>query len=226
MTPSPVYAGLSPVDEEARRYSLGEEIASSVSHGVGALLGIAGLVLLIIFGVKHGGGLRVIAAVMMGVPLILEFLFSTLYHALTPKAAKSVFRVLDHCAIYLLIAGSYAPFALITLGRSGGPTLLAIEWALAIAGIVAEAFLRERQAPWTTTLVYLAMGWLVVLRLPILIEALPAGALWLLIAGGLCYTVGVGFYLAKKVPYLHFVWHLFVLAGSICITLSALIFVV
>lgn len=226
MTPVPASPEPSSPDDASRRYSVGEEIANSVSHGVGVALSIAGLVLLIVFGAHHGGGRHVLAAVMMGVPMILEFLFSTLYHALTPKRAKGVFRVLDHCAIYLLIAGSYAPFALIALANSGGPTLLAVEWGLALVGIVTEAFLRERQPPWTTTLVYLIMGWLVVIKLPVLIEVLPAGALWLLVAGGLCFTVGAAFYLAKKVPYLHFVWHLFVLAGSICITLSALIFVV
>lgn len=209
-----------------RRYSLGEEIGNAVSHGVGTLLSIAALVLLIVFAAQHGGGIRVVAAVMMGVSLVLEFIFSTLYHALTPAGAKRVFRIFDHSAIYLLIAGSYAPFALILLANDGGPVLMAIEGAICVAGIIAEAFLRERQPAWLSVVIYVLMGWLVVLKAPQVYALLPAPGFGLLIAGGLSYTVGTGFYLAKRTPWMHFVWHLFVLAGAICITLSALLFVV
>ena len=186
-----------------RLYSLGEEIANSVSHGVGVLLAIAALVLLIV-----------------------EYLFSTLYHALAPEKAKAVFRVLDHCGIYLLIAGSYAPFSLITLSGRGGLELCVAVWVVAAVGIVAECLLRERQPAWLTAAVYVLMGWLVVFRVGDLWELLPPPAFWLLLAGGLSYTVGAVFYAVKKVPYLHFVFHLFTLAGSVCITLSALLFVV
>lgn len=210
----------------ARRYSLGEDIGSAISHGVGALLSIAALVLLIVFAAHHGGGLRVLAAVMMGVGLILEFTFSTLYHALTPPKAKQVFRVFDHSAIYLMIVGSYAPFALVTLTDVGGPVLLAIEAVVAAVGIVAEAFLRERQPAWLSVVIYVLMGWLVLWRLPDIWALLPRPGFWLLVAGGISYTVGTAFYLAKRVPWTHFVWHLFVLGGAVCITLSALLFVV
>jgi len=211
---------------KAPQYSVGEEIANAVSHGVGALLGIAALVLLIVAAAHHGGGVRVAAALFMGIPIILEYTFSCLYHALVPPRAKAVMRVLDHCFIYALIAGSYAPFALITLANDGGLTLFVVVWVLAIVGIVAECLLRERQAHWISALIYLAMGWAVAFKLPQIVELLPAPAFWLLLAGGLCYTAGVPFYIAKKVPYLHFVFHLLVVAGTVCITLSALLYVV
>ena len=212
--------------KEGRQYSTGEEIANSVSHGVGVLLSIAALVLLTLRAMDHGGGARLVAALLMGISLILEFLFSTLYHALVPKRAKSVFRVLDHSAIYLLIAGSNAPFELITLANRGGLQLTFLIWGIAIAGVIAEVLLKERQPHWLSALVYLAMGWFIVFRIGDLYELLDPAAIMLLVAGGICYTIGVGFYVAKKVPYLHFIWHLWVLAGAICITLSALLYVV
>lgn len=212
--------------KEGRQYSTGEEIANSVSHGVGVLLSIAALVLLTLRAMDHGGGARLVAALLMGISLILEFLFSTLYHALVPKKAKSVFRVLDHSAIYLLIAGSNAPFELITLADRGGLQLTFLIWGIAIAGVIAEVLLKERQPHWLSALIYLAMGWFIVFRITDLYELLAPPAFMLLVAGGICYTIGVGFYVAKKVPYLHFIWHLWVLAGAICITLSALLYVV
>lgn len=212
--------------KETRQYSTGEEIANSVSHGVGVLLSIAALVLLIIRAMDHGGNIRLVAVLLMGISLILEFLFSTLYHALVPKTAKSIFRILDHSAIYLLIAGSNAPFGLITLADRGGLQLTFLIWGIAIAGVIAEALLKERQPHWLSALIYLAMGWFIVFRITDLFELLAPPAFMLLVAGGACYTIGVGFYVAKKVPYLHFVWHLWVLAGAICITLSALLYVV
>lgn len=212
--------------KETRQYSTGEEIANSVSHGVGVLLSIAALVLLVMRAMDHGGGIHLVAALLMGISLILEFLFSTLYHALVPKTAKSVFRILDHSAIYLLIAGSNAPFGLITLADRGGLQLTFLIWGIAIAGVIAEVLLKERQPHWLSALIYLAMGWFIVFRIMDLYELLKPPAFMLLVAGGICYTIGVGFYVAKKVPYLHFIWHLWVLAGATCITLSALLYVV
>jgi len=212
--------------KEGRQYSTGEEIANSVSHGVGVLLSIAALVLLILRAMDHKEVTHLVAALLMGISLILEFLFSTLYHALVPKRAKSVFRVLDHSAIYLLIAGSNAPFELITLADRGRPPLSFLGGVAALAGVIAEVLLKERQPHWLSALIYLAMGWFIVFRITDLYELLPPPAFMLLVAGGICYTIGVGFYVAKKVPYLHFIWHLWVLAGAICITLSALLYVV
>lgn len=212
--------------KQLRRYSLGEEIANSVSHGVGAALSVAALVLLIVRAVSHGGGIRLLAALLMGIGLLVEYLFSTLYHALAPEGAKRVFRVLDHCGIYLLIAGSYAPFALVALADRRGLALAIVVWTVALVGIVAECFLRERQPKWLTAVIYVVLGWAVIFKVPDLWQVLPTPAFWLLLAGGLSYTVGALFYIPKKVPYLHFVFHVFTLAGSICITLSALIFVI
>ena len=212
--------------QQARQYSTGEEIANSVSHGVGVLLSIAGLVLLVVRAVADGGGSRLAAALLMGITLIIEFLCSTLYHALVPRRAKSVFRVLDHSSIYLLLAGSYMPFALVTLSDRGGTTLAIVVLVIAVVGVLAETLLRERQPHWLSALIYLVMGWLVIFKIRDIWELMAPAGFWLLLAGGICYTVGVCFYVAKKVPYLHFVWHLFVVAGATCITLSALLYVV
>lgn len=208
-----------------RQYTTGEEIANAISHGVGAGLSIAGLVLLVVFAATHGGGLKLLSAIVFGVSLLLEYLFSTLYHAIQPPRAKRVLRVFDHCAIYLLIAGTYTPFLLGPLLPWGGMAMCVVIWAAAILGIVIETFSRERQPKWVSALIYLVMGWAIVFRLPQLMGALPAGGMWLLFAGGLSYSVGVVFYLLKRVPYMHMVWHLFVLGGSVCHFLSVILFV-
>lgn len=208
-----------------RQYTTGEEIANAISHGVGAGLSIAGLVLLIVFAATHGGGLKLASAIIFGVSLLLEYLFSTLYHAIQPPRAKRVLRVFDHCAIYLLIAGTYTPFLLGPLLPWGGAVMCAVIWGAAALGILVETFSRERQPKWVSALIYLVMGWAIVFRMPQLMAALPAGGMWLLFAGGLSYTVGVVFYLLKRVPYMHMVWHLFVLGGSVCHFLSVILFV-
>ena len=197
-------------------YTVGEEIMNSVTHGVGCLLGIAGLVLLIVFAALRGGGpAHMAAAIVYGVTIILEYLASTLYHAIQPVRAKRVFRIIDHSCIYLLIAGSYTPFCLVTLANDGGSVLFFTVWAIALVGIAFEIFMRERQPRWLTGLVYLVMGWLVIFKLPELVALLDPVALALLAIGGVCYTIGVPFYVAKKIRYMHSVFHLWVLAGSI-----------
>ena len=161
-----------------------------------------------------------------GVTLLLEYLFSTLYHAVQPPRAKAVLRVFDHSAIYLLIAGTYAPFTLVTLAGEGGVWMCVAVWAIALAGIAIEVVARERQPKWVSALVYLAMGWLH--RVPPPRARFPCcrpAACGCSIAGGLSYTVGVVFYLLKKVPFAHMVWHLFVLGGSVCHVLAVLLFV-
>lgn len=212
---------------EPPHYTLGEEIANSITHGIGVLLAIAGLVLLIVKAALGGAEPAHLASgIVFGVTLILEYLASTLYHAIQVPAAKRVFRIIDHSSIYLLIAGSYTPFCLITLARAGGIVLFVIVWALAIAGISFEVIGRQRQPRWVTTVIYLCMGWLVVFRLPQLISALDPVALALLAVGGLCYTVGCAFYLMKKVRYMHSVWHLWVLAGSIFQFMAVILYVI
>ena len=166
------------------------------------------------------------AAIVYGVSIILEYLASTLYHAIQPVRAKRVFRIIDHSCIYLLIAGSYTPFCLITLANDGGAVLFFAVWAIAIIGIALECFLRERQPHWVSGVVYLLMGWLVVFKLPELVSLLNPVALALLAVGGVCYTVGVPFYIAKNVRYLHSVFHLWVLAGSIFQFMAVILFVI
>ena len=207
-----------------RDYTMGEEIANSVSHGIGALLAIAGMVLCIVFSVRDGGGVLLVSALAYSIPMFLAFLMSTLYHALTAPRAKHVFKVLDHCAVYLYIAGSYTPFCLVTLAQSNGMWLCAFVWLVAAVGVVLEAFWVFRPR-WVSALIYLAMGWCVVVFLPALVTLLPTGGLVLLVIGGACFTLGCLFYVLKKIPYMHFVFHLFVLAGAIFHFFAVLLFV-
>lgn len=209
------------------QYTLGEEIANSVTHGIGAALSVAALVVMIVKAVLDGAHPASLAsAIVFGVTLIFEYLASTLYHAIAPVGAKRVFRVIDHSGIYVLIAGSYTPFCLISLGNDGGIPLCIAVWVMAVAGVLFEAVMRERQPRWLTVAIYLVMGWLVVLRLPQLIAALHPTALILLIAGGLCYTVGAAFYVLKKIRYMHSVFHVWVLAGSVLQFLAVVLFVI
>ena len=209
------------------QYTLGEEIANSVTHGIGVLLGIAALVLLIVFAAVRGGGpVHIAAAIVYGISIILEYLASTLYHAIHAPRAKRVLRTIDHSCIYLLIAGSYTPFLLVTLIDDGGIPMFVVIWLLALAGIGFEMVGCQRQPRWVTTVIYLIMGWLVVFRLPQLVAQLHPIALVLLVVGGLCYTVGTVFYLLKKIRYMHFVWHLWVLAGSVFQFMAVILFVI
>jgi hemolysin III len=194
--------------------STGEEIANSITHGLGALLSIVGLVILLITAITHGTALQIIAAAVFGTTLILLYFASTLYHALTPPRAKHVFQILDHSAIYLLIAGTYTPFTLITLRGIWGWTLFAVIWSLAVFGVVFKSIWIDRHAMLSTA-VYVLMGWCAIIVIRPLLRGLPwDGFLWLL-AGGLAYTAGVVFYASRR-PYAHAVWHLFVLSGSAC----------
>ncbi len=211
------------VAKVVKRYTIGEEIFNSVSHGIGALLSIAALVLLVVFSVGKPG-VYLLAALVYSISMLLEYTASTLYHAIQHPKAKAVFRVFDHVCIYFLIAGTYTPFALITLQEHGGIYIFAAVWIIAFAGIFLEVFWREKPK-WVSVVIYLIMGWLVVFKLPELVSALPTGGLILLIVGGLAYSIGTIFYLLKKVPYMHSVWHLFVLAGSIFQFFSILLFV-
>ncbi len=209
----------------AREYSLGEEIANAVTHGIGACLAVAALVVLIVKSVVDGGGVLLFSALVYGISLLLEYLMSTLYHALAHEGAKRVFKVLDHSCIYLLIAGSYTPYCLVTLGASGGVWLAAFVWATAVAGVACEAFWTFRPR-WVSAVLYVLLGWSVAFFIPQLWELLPAPGFWLLAAGGISYTVGAVFYVLKKVPYMHSVFHVFVLAGSVLQFLSIILFVI
>jgi len=197
-----------------RAQSRGEEIANSVSHGVGFVAAVAVLPVLAVNALQHGSA-ALVGALVFGVSALLLYLTSTLYHALTPVRAKQVFRVLDHGAIYVLIAGTYTPFMLGVLRGPIGWSLLGAVWVLALFGIVLKARGGIRYPRFSTAL-YLGMGWLVLVAAKPFLDAVPVPGLLWLAAGGLAYTAGVGFYAASRLPYRHFVWHLFVLAGTAC----------
>lgn len=211
---------MSPAAE--RPQTLGEEIANAVSHGLGFLLAVASLPVLVAFAARQGAAGSVAAACVFAVTMMLLYLVSAVYHALPQGRAKRCFQRLDHAAIFLFIAGSYTPFALGPLRGAWGFTLLAVVWALAAVGVLAKAFDRLAHPGWSTAL-YVGMGWLALVAIGPLVQRVAPAGLALLLAGGAAYTVGAVFFLLDgRVRYGHFVWHLFVLAGSTCHTLAAL----
>ena len=189
-------------------------MANSVTHGLGIVLALVATPFLIMRALEDGGGIFLFAAVVYLATMIVEYTMSTLYHAFTNDRAKRVFKVLDHSCIYLFIAGSYTPFCLITLSADGGMWLCVFVWAVALAGVACEAFWVFRPR-WISAALYLLLGWCVVWFLPPLVANLAAPGLWLLVGGGVCYTVGCVFYVLKKVRYMHSIFHLWVLAGSV-----------
>lgn len=201
-------------EHNVREYTMGEEIANSVTHGIGILLAIAAIPILTVRAVGDGGGIYLTAALVYTLTMLLEYTMSTLYHAITVERAKKVFKILDHSCIYLFIAGSYTPFCLISLADFGGVWLCAFVWAVAFVGVACEAFWVFRPR-WISAVLYLLMGWCVIWFLPALVQAIPAPGLWLLVGGGVCYSIGCIFYVMKKVPYMHSIFHLWVLAGSV-----------
>ena len=207
-----------------REYTRGEEIFNAVSHGIGVLLAIAAIPITVVMSVKHGGGILLAASLIYTISMVLEYTASTLYHALTAERAKRVFKVIDHSAIYLFIAGSYTPYCLVTLADDGGTMLCVGIWALALLGVAIEAFWTYRPR-WISAVIYLLLGWCVVWFLPPLVANLATPGLVLLAVGGVCYSVGCIFYVMKKVPYMHSVFHLWVLAGSVLQFLSIVLYV-
>jgi hemolysin III len=196
-------------------YTTGEEIANSVTHGVGALLSLLGTGLLLYRAARDGTTLHVVSFAVYGACLFLLHLSSTLYHALRPPRAKRVFRVFDHCSIYLLIAGTYTPFLLISLWGPWGLALLIAVWTLAAAGIVFKSLFIGRLRRVSVAL-YVLMGWMIVVAAREVWLHVPPAAIAYVAAGGLSYTLGVAFYAWKRLPYNHAIWHLFVLGGSAC----------
>ncbi len=195
-------------------YPLAQEIAHAVTHGAGALLGVVALVLLVWRGVGQHDPWRVVAGAVYGVSLILLFSFSSLYHALRPGRAKTVFRSLDHAAIYLLIAGSYTPFLLVTLRGPWGWSLFGVVWALAAGGIVFEVLVRRRFLRRLSLALYLVLGWLAVIAVVPLVRHLPSPGPLLLLVGGLLYSGGAGIYAARRLAWNHAIWHVLVLAAA------------
>ena len=197
------------------KYSLSEELISSISHGVGALLSLVGLILCIVRSVVHATPMGVASSIIYGLSLIILYTMSCLYPALKPNQAKRFFRVIDHCSVFLLIAGTYAPFTLVTLAGPTGWLLFFVIWGAALIGIVLNAIDLEKFSK-VSVVCYLAMGWAVVFAIKPLVAALASPGLVLLVCGGVTYSLGVILYaLGSKIRYMHSVWHFFVLAGSI-----------
>ena len=201
--------------ELERPQSVGEEIANAVSHGVGLLAAIVVAPFLIAHAARQERAAATVGASVFVGSVVLLYLASTLYHALPNGGAKRVFRVIEHSAIFLLIAGTYTPFTLGVLRGPWGWTLFGLVWGLAVAGILLKAVGAVRH-PILSTSIYVAMGWLIVIAIrPLSLLVPTAGIAWL-VAGGLAYTAGVPFFAAKRMRFAHFVWHLFVLAGTVC----------
>jgi hemolysin III len=205
------------------RSDLAEEIANAITHGIAAVFAFAALAILVVVASLFGDGWHLAASIVFGVTLSLLYVSSTLYHALPFARAKQLFKVLDHAAIYLLIAGTYTPFTLVTLRGAGGWWLFGLVWALATLGVVFEAAWVHRPRL-LNAIIFVAMGWLVLVMRGPLVAHLSRPGLWLLVAGGISYTLGTLFYVAKR-PYMHAIFHLFVLAGSVLHFLAVLIYV-
>lgn len=190
-----------------------EERLNALSHGLGAILGVVGLILLLTY--CNSSALEIFSVSVYGVSTIILFLASALYHSVTDENKKHYFRIVDHISIYLLIAGTYTPVTLITLIDSRGWLLFGLVWGIALIGTILKLFFTGKFGI-ISTLLYLVMGWLIVLDFTYLAEHLATNGLLLLFSGGLFYTIGIVFYAIHKIPYNHVIWHLFVLAGAIC----------
>ena len=197
-----------------RIQSLGEELVNAITHGLGALLGIAGLILLVYRAVKYGETVHVVSVTIFGVSMILLYLVSCLYHALPRSGGKRVFQILDHCSIFLLIVGSYAPVCLVIVGGEPGMAVFAVNAACGILGILLNAFSFHRWKR-VSQILYLVMGWMGILMFPYILRNMSRLGFALLLLGGISYTVGVIFYRQKEKKYRHGIWHGFVLLGTV-----------
>jgi len=209
---------------QIEHHSRTEEVANSIIHGIGAGLAIAALTILVTFAGIGGDTWRVVSFSIYGTTLVLLYLSSTFYHGLRSVKLKYLFRIFDHATIYLLIAGTYTPFMLVTLRGGWGWSLFGITWAFAVLGVCITTLFMDR-FKFINVLSYVGMGWLIVLALKPLLQALPIGGIIWIGAGGIAYTFGILFYASKKIPYNHAIWHLFVLGGSTCHFFAMLLYV-
>ena len=216
--------GAAPAMDSKPRYSVGEEVANALIHGIGFALAIVGLVVLTVLAAQAGSARHVVAVSIYGACLILMYGASTLYHAIPQPRAKSALRHLDHASIFLLIAGTYTPFTLVNLNGPWGWSLFGVIWGLAAIGLVLQPLLRQRRG--LAVALYIAMGWAVLVAIKPLIHAVAPPGIALLAAGGLAYTLGTIFYGWRKLPYSHAVWHGFVLLGSVLHFFAVLFYVV
>jgi hemolysin III len=200
-----------------------EEVASLVTHAAGVVFSVVAL--LVMWALSAGDALKVVSATVFGISLVLLYSSSTLYHFSTSPRWKARYQALDHACIYLLIAGSYTPFTLITLKGPSGWSLFVAVWAMALGGVLMKTLWKGKRDHWISTSLYLLMGWLILFAFGPLLRAMPAAGVWWLAAGGLAYSFGVVFFAWKRLPFNHAIWHLFVLAGSLCHVVAACRFV-
>lgn len=207
-------------------YSLGEEITNAILHGIGALLAIAALVLCVVFSAIHHNPYAVVSSCLYGSTLIILYTMSCLYHSLKVNNAKRVFRIIDHCSIFLLIAGTYTPLTLVSLDGPIGWTLFGIIWGVSILGIILNAIDLNKYKV-ISMILYIMMGWAIIFTFPRLLKVIDMAGIYLLVAGGIVYTIGAIFYgVGKKIKYMHSVFHFFVLAGSILHFFAILLYVI
>ncbi|MFB3854861.1 MAG: hemolysin III family protein [Vicinamibacterales bacterium] len=194
---------------------LGERLANSITHGAGTVMAVTALVVLVVQAALRGTAWHVIGSAVFGASLVILYTASTLYHSVTSQRAQRILHLLDHSAIYLLIAGTYTPFALVTLRGPWGWTLLAIVWVAALTGMSLRAAVGRRMHA-VQVVLYVVMGWVGIVAFRALLSALGPSGVLLVLAGGLAYTAGIAFYASRRLPYAHAIWHCFVLAGSAC----------
>jgi len=209
----------------ATRYSIGEEIANAISHGIGALLSIAGLAVLVSYAALYGDAWHIVSTSIFGATLVLLYAASTVYHSVWHHPTKRILQRLDHSAIFLLIAGTYTPFALVNMRGPWGWTLFGIVWSMALLGIALQLFPRQRSER-LSLILYLGMGWMAVAAIKPFLQGVETGGLILLLIGGLFYSLGVIFYVWQRLSYHHAIWHGFVLAGSTFHFFAVLFYVV
>jgi hemolysin III len=203
-----------------------EELLNTLSHGITALTAVGGFVVLVVFGALSPKPWTLFSALFYGLSLVALYTFSTLYHGLRDEKAKRLFNILDHCGIFLLIAGTYTPMLLVAIGGTTGWVIFGLQWGLALVGVVLKMFYTGRFRL-ASTLIYIFMGWIIVFQWQTLVAAIPEPAFWLLVSGGLSYTFGTIFYmLDARIKYAHFIWHLFVMAGSILHYLMIILYVI
>lgn len=212
------------MSDKKRRYTLGEEIFNSVSHGVGAALAVAALVILIVHAALHSDGYGLASALVYGISLIILYSMSMVYHIVQNDKGKYVLRKFDHCSIYLLIAGTYTPYLLMSLRGVKGWIMFGLIWGAAVGGIILNSINVEKFRK-ISMLFYLCMGWAIIFTIGDIAAKIALPGIVFLLVGGIVYTVGVVFYALKKYRYMHSVWHLFVLAGSIFHYFSILLYV-
>jgi len=211
---------------EIPKYSLAEELTNAITHGLGSLLSVAALVLCVVFSAIHNDALAVVSSVIYGSTSIILFTISTLYHSFKVNNAKRVFRIIDHCSIYLLIAGTYTPYALVALPPSIGWTIFGIIWICAIIGIILNS-IDLKKFKVISMILYLVMGWMIIFNFEVLMDSVDMGGIYLMLAGGTLYTIGAIFYgIGRKIKFMHSVFHTFVLAASICFFFSIFLYVI